>query len=117
MESTLSFVSQGSTQKSEILAFAEGLFESSKIPNISGIIIELDNDHRVKISFSEINDRVIVYADNIEMGRLEASESRGYKYNFYQSYRKGMKTHGLTVNEAFIEAAFKSTDIVRFYEA
>lgn len=108
---------QKTNQKSEILTFVEGLFETSRIPNITGIIIELDNGHRVKISFVEVNDTVIVYADNIEMGRLKPSESKGYKYNFHQTYRKGMKKNGLTMNEVFIEGVFKSVDVVRFYEA
>lgn len=117
MEDTLRLVSDQSKQKSEILTFVEGLFESSRIPNISGIIIELDNGNKVKISLLEVDDAVIVYADNIEMGRLKPSESRCYKYNFHQKYRKGMKKNGLTVNEAFIEGVFKSVDIVRFNEA
>lgn len=108
---------QITNQKSEILTFVEGLFESSRIQNISGIIIELDNDYKVKISFVEMSDTVIVYADNVEMGRLKASESRGYKYNFHQKYRKGMKKNGLTENEAFIEGVFKSVDVVKFCEA
>ena len=107
---------QKTNQKSEILTYVEGLFESSRIPNISGILIELDNGHKVKISLIEMSDTIIVYADSIEMGRLKPSESKGYKYNFHQTYRKGMK-NGLTMNEVFIEGVFKSVDVVRFYEA
>lgn len=108
---------QKTNQKSEILTYVEGLFESSRIPNISGILIELDNGHKVKISLIEMSDTIIVYADSIEMGRLKPSESKGYKYNFHQTYRKGMKKNGLTMNEVFIEGVFKSVDVVRFYEA
>lgn len=50
------------------------------------------------------------------MGILQPSESKGYKYNFYQQYRKGMKTHGLIENEQFIKGVFESEDSVRVYE-
>lgn len=104
-------------QKSEIMTFVEGIFESSKIPNISGIIIELDSGRKVKITTTEVNNSVIVYANNIKMGTLTPSESKAYKYVFQQHYRKGMKKNGLTENELFIKNAFKSEDSVKFHEA
>lgn len=103
--------------KSEILTFAESVFESSKIQDITGIFIKLENEHTLKISLTELEGKVFVYADNIIMGTLEPSESKLYKYCFRQQYRKGMKKHGLTTNEEFIKAAFKSENCVRFWDA
>lgn len=104
-------------QKPEIMCFVEELFESSRIRNVSGIIIELNRGRHIMISLAEVDDSVIIFADNKNMGTLQPSGSKGYKCNFHQQYRKGMKTHGLTENEQFIKGVFESEDSVRVFEA
>lgn len=110
-------MSEQNIKKSEILNFAEGSLESSRIQNVPGIIIELDSGNRIKISLVEVDGTVIVFADNKNMGMLRPSESKGYKYNFHQQYRRGMKTYGLTENEQYIKGVFESEDSVRIIEA
>ena len=100
-------------EKSELLNFVEAIFENIKEKNISGVHIKMNDGNIVKIEMYEFGGEVTVFMDNVEMGNFKESESRCYKYNFYQKYRVGIR-EGLTVNEVMMKSICYNNADVKF---
>lgn len=94
-----------SEQKSNILLFVESLFESSRIPDLTGIHIKMSDNSILNIILEERSGKVYVKINNVLMGFLESlpDKPRGYEYRFHQQYRVGIR-NGLNSHEDFIKA-------------
>ncbi|KAA6329497.1 hypothetical protein EZS27_021704 [termite gut metagenome] len=94
-----------SEEKSAILLFVESLFEGIKIPNITGIHIEMSDNSILNVILEEINGKVSVKINNVLMGFFESlpDKPRGYEYGFHQQYGIGIR-NGLNSHETFTKA-------------
>ena len=104
-------------QKSELYQFVEELVSKGKEP-VEGIHIKMANGMpMMNISLSENDNKVKITINNNEVGYFEPTSVVGYKCEFHQRYRRGMKANPNCEEWFIISICENHSDEVLLYEA
>ncbi|MBD5236090.1 MAG: hypothetical protein HDS62_00920 [Bacteroidales bacterium] len=94
------------TKSSRLYSFVKSIFKGQgKEISDGAITIEMDVNPRflvVRLYEDEDKDTVDVTINNVKMGIFREYTKQGYKYEFEQRYRKGIR-NGRTSAEQFME--------------
>ena len=109
MPDIFDFLLMTTTKSSRLYSFVKSIFKGQgKEISDGAITIEMDVNPRflvVRLYEDEDKDTVDVTINNVKMGIFREYTKQGYKYEFEQRYRKGIR-NGRTSAEQFMEDTY-----------